>query len=125
MRTVFRLGAVPFAVLLLVLSSAGCAHTKIAAKADPRVLYVGNPGSAREKDYIAFLSPHFPQLKTADLAKFDPALAKDSDVVILDYDAEFNAPRPKLPPDYSRATITVGVVGALISSDLGLKTGYM
>jgi len=36
----------------------------------------------------------------------------------------FSFPRPKLPQNYARATVTVGVAGAMICSQLRLKTGY-
>jgi hypothetical protein len=53
-------------------------------------------------------------------------LGQGHDVVILDYDGDgFKAPRVNLPRSYARSTVTVGVVGAIISGDMGLKTGYL
>ncbi len=93
---------------------------------DLKVLYAGRPGSDREKDFVAFLSKHFTQVTTGDLAEFDDAGAEGVDVVIFDYDGESSeAPMPDISDDYSAPTITLGVVGANISSELGLATGYM
>ena len=62
-----------------------------------------------------------------DLATFNGSQAEGFDVVILDYDGDgFKAPRPRLSQDYDQATITCGVVGALLCmSNLRLKTGYL
>ena len=90
-----------------------------------RILYAGHPGSAREKDFVEFLGQHFTQVQTGDLATFTDQSADGFDVAILDYDGDaFKAPRPKLSQNYARATVTVGVPGALIGDQLRLKTGY-
>jgi len=98
------------------------------AKIAMRVLYAGHPDSAREKDFVEFLGKYFTQVRTGDLATFSDKSAKGFDVTILDYDgdgtAAFKFPRPKLSLNYARATVTVGVAGALICSQLRLKTGY-
>ncbi len=95
------------------------------AKSALRILYVGNPESERTKDYVSFLGEHFAQVKTGDLASFKPEQTTGSDVVILDYDGRgFGEPRVEIPTDYSRATVTVGVRGGMISSSLKLKTAY-
>ncbi len=115
------------AVLILGLSSGDLfAKTEQPEKIDLRILYAGHPGSAREKDFVTFLRDYFRIVQTGDLAKFKPLDAKDFDVVILDYDGDgFKAPTPYLPRTYTRATVTVGVVGALICDRVGLKTGYL
>ncbi len=93
---------------------------------DLKVLYAGRPGSDRQKDFVAFLSKHFTQVTTGDLAQFNDAGAEAVDVVILDYDGKSSdAPMPDISDDYSAPTITLGVVGANISSELDLATGYM
>ena len=90
-----------------------------------QILYVGNPGSEREKDFVSFLNGHFAQVKTGDLVAFKPEQTTGFDVTIFDYDGQgFGEPRIKIPLDYSRATVTVGVRGGLISSSLNLKTAY-
>jgi hypothetical protein len=98
------------------------------AKIPMRILYAGHPDSDREKDFVAFLGKYFTQVETGDLATFSDKSANGFDVAILDYDGggkdAFSFPRPKLPQNYARATVTVGVAGAMICSQLRLKTGY-
>jgi len=115
------------AVVILGLSSGNlCAETEQREKIHLRILYAGHPGSAREKDFVTFLRDYFRIVQTGDLAKFKPLDAKDFEVVILDYDGDgFKAPTPYLPRTYTRPTVTVGVVGALICDRVGLKTGYL
>ncbi len=93
---------------------------------DLKVLYAGRPGSDRQKDFVAFLSKHFKQVTTGDLAEFNGSQAEAVDVVIFDYEGESSeAPMPDISDDYSASTITLGVVGANISTELGLATAYM
>ena len=99
---------------------------KAAGKIPLKILYVGLPETDRQKDFVAFLSKHFKQVTTGDLAEFNDAGAEAVDVVIFDYEGESSeAPMPDISDDYSAPTITLGVVGANISSELGLATGYM
>lgn len=93
---------------------------------DIRILYVGHPGSDREKDFVEFLSKHFGTVAKGDLAAFAESKSKGFDVTILDYDGDgFKAPLPELSPEFSRPVVTIGVAGGLLSSSLHLKTGYM
>lgn len=95
-------------------------------KANFCILYVGHPGSDRESDFVMFLKPHFKEIKTTDLGSFKEEQAADCDVAIFDYDGDgFKAPQQRLSERYTRATITVGVAGAFICSNRGLKTGYL
>jgi len=98
------------------------------AKITMRILYAGHPVSAREKDFVKFLGKYFTQVQTGDLATFSDKSADGFDVAILDYDSDgmdvFKFPRPKLSQNYAHATVTVGVAGGLIGSQLRLKTGY-
>jgi hypothetical protein len=90
------------------------------------ILYVGHPGSEREKDFVEFLDEHFDVIETADLKTFAESQCDGFDVTILDYDGDgFKAPRPEISPDFSRPLITIGVPGALICSTWRLKTGYL
>jgi hypothetical protein len=91
-----------------------------------RILYVGHPGSERERDFLKFLSSHFGTVKTGDLKTFTEGDAADFDVTLLDYDGDgFKAPRPVLSRNFSRPVVTIGVVGGLICDSLRLKTGYL
>ena len=69
---------------------------------------------------------YFREVNTGDLARFNAGQAADADVILFDYDGDgFKAPRPSLPTDYARPTVTIGVAGGLFCSQRGLKTGYM
>jgi hypothetical protein len=95
-----------------------------------RILYAGNLGSPREKEFVDFLSKYFTEVKTVALLKFTGKNASGFDVAILDYDDVFQAEIDKafianLSKDYSRPTLTIGVTGANICGMLKLKTGYL
>ena len=95
-------------------------------KIELRILYVGHPASDREKDFVRFLTEHFRQVRTDDLADFKEKQTEGFDVIILDYDGDGSkAPRPRLSSQYTRPTVTVGVAGALICDSVSLKTGYL
>lgn len=97
-----------------------------ANKINLRILYAGHPDSKREKEFVQFLTSHFSKVETGDLATFQESQAESFDVIILDYDGDgFNAPRLQLSPEYARPTVTVGVAGAFICSNMSLKTGYL
>jgi len=107
---------------------AGCCQAEVPGtdKSPLRIFYAGKPGSAREADFVAFLRQHFRHVSTGDLASFEAQQAADADVILLDHDGNgFKAPRPKLPTDYTRPTVTIGVAGAVFCDYLRLKTGYM
>lgn len=130
MRTTVKLISVALLCVLLVVPA--CVSVQPMQRRAPtdssdlRILYAGHPGSEREADFVEFLKPHFKEVGTGDLAAFTQSDAASFDVVILDYDGDgFEAPQPRLMPDYTRATVTVGVVGAFICGRRGLKTGYL
>lgn len=95
-------------------------------KLDLKLFYAGKPDSKRQKAFVAFLSQHFSQVKTGDLATFDGSQATGFDVTIFDYEGDpFNAPLPQIDQDYRTPTVTIGVVGANICSSVARVTGYM
>jgi len=98
----------------------------ISEKFNLRILYVGHPDSAREKDFLNFLTKQFKAVETADLKDFNEGQSDGFDVTILDYDGDgFKSPRPSISRNFSRPMFTVGVTGALTSSRWNLKTGYL
>ncbi len=102
------------------------AQTPPAEKSALRLVYFGNPGSARETDFLNFLQKYFKNVTSSDLARFDETLTAKADVVLLDYDGDgFKAPRVQLPKGYDCPTITIGVAGAFVCSNNRLKTGYL
>jgi len=91
------------------------------------ILYAGNPGSEREKDYVNFLRASFERVTTTDYRTFEERQAAGHDVVIFDWtsvfprdrDGKIEQPlkrlnRPKAPvmsENYSRPTILIGASG--------------
>jgi hypothetical protein len=116
-------------LLILALVACGIAQRAQAAY-DPgkialRILYVGVPGSEREKDFLFFLKTHFQEAASADIGKFSEDQANNFDVILFDYEGDaFKAKRLRLSQAYKRATVTIGVYGSLMCGDLRLKTGY-
>ena len=95
-------------------------------KIDLRILYAGLPDTDRAKDFVDFLTKHFKQVETTDYITFTGNEAIDFDVAVIDHDGvDFRAPRPKISRQYNRATVTMGVPGAFVCSNLSLKTGYL
>jgi len=119
------LAVAAMAVGCLVGRPSVCLAAESGGKIALRVLYVGNPGSDRAKDFVGLLEKHFAKVGTGDLQAFKEEQTRDFDVVVLDTgDLARNAPRPQLSTDYARPTITIGVAGAQLCSGLKLKTGY-
>ena len=72
-------------LLSLALGLVGAAGPAVAAEPMPlRVLYVGNSRD-RAADYEAFLKQHFDKVTVAPRKGFDPAAARDAEVVLLDW----------------------------------------
>ncbi len=94
---------------------------------DMRILYVGEAGSARAKDFVDFLSQHFGTVTKEDWTTFTESRCADFDVTILDHalrPVSGGASTP-LSPEFSHPIITVGMGGALVARSSKLKTGYM
>jgi hypothetical protein len=118
--------AVALVALQLVAAGHVVAGEQQGEKIDLRILYAGQPGSDREREFLGFLREHFVEVGEADLREFGESQAKGFGVVILDWDGkDLRAPRPKLSQSYARATVTVGVPGAMICGNLNLKSGYL
>ncbi len=119
------------ATLLSTLSAAAVAEKSSAApeKVKLKVAYFGHAGSEREKAFVGFLRKHFTEVSQADLSVFSGKRVPDANVVIIDYDSDYfsksenKPPRVRFQPGYDQPTVTMGVLGALISD--GLKTGYL
>ncbi len=116
---------------LLVVPCAGWQAPSVEDKISMRVLYAGMPGTARQKDFVSFLSNHFVEVESVDIGSFTEQQANASDVVILDKDGIQWGSRGgnplselKLSKGYSRATISLGIPGAFLYSRMGLKPGY-
>jgi len=100
--------------------------TEPSEKIPLRILYAGMQNTDRAKDFLDFLKTYFQKVETTDYNTFTGNTTADFDVAIIDYDgADTRAPRININRQYSRATVTMGVPGAFICSNLSLKTGYL
>jgi hypothetical protein len=127
MRSLHRLAALVAGVAVMCVS--GLARAESAEKIPLNILYMGQPESARAKDFAQFLQDHFAKVAVMDAAKFDPAQTAAYDVVILDYDPASKdvtklAKQIKLPANYSKPTVLEGFLGARVGSALGLRLGF-
>jgi hypothetical protein len=101
-----------------------------AAAMDPlplRVLYVGNDRE-RTTDYESFLKEHFAKVTVAPRKGFDPAAAREVDVVLLDWSQsedsvdKATSPLGKLE-DWSRPTVLLGSAGLFMAGQWQLIGG--
>jgi hypothetical protein len=91
-----------------------------------KILYAGQPGSDREKDFVGFLKKYFDVVQTGNLETFKEADTQGFDVTLLDWDSgQINGPKPKVSESFSRPVVTLGVPGGLICRQWRLKTGYL
>ena len=107
-------------LLALLCAVPGIAASAAAGERLPlRVLYVGdNP--ARSDEYASFLRSHFATVTVAKRTGFDPAAARDADVVLLDWSqSETQVTAARSPfgkcEDWSRPTVLLGSAGLLMA----------
>jgi hypothetical protein len=130
---------------LAVLALAAAALAGAAAPAEERmglkVLYAGNPGSGRAKDFTAFLEKHFAKVGATDFGKFKEEEARDYDVVIFDWTSIYARdkngkinesggniampPGPRLSQDFARPAILIGAAGGEMANGLGIKINWL
>jgi hypothetical protein len=108
------------ALLGLALGVAGAAGPAAAAEPLPlRVLYVGNDRD-RAADYESLLKQHFAKVTVARRDGFDPAAARDADVVLLDWSQSEGGLEKGTSPfgrleDWSRPTVLLGSAGLFMA----------
>ena len=123
-------------LLLLAPCQAARAEDPIGLK----VLYAGNPGSARERDFVSFLGAHFAEVGTVHYSKFTEADAEGYDVILFDWTSIYprdeegnikkkidrlNSPTPpKLPEGFDRPSILIGAAGGYVAMPLRLKIDW-
>lgn len=125
--------AVIIAGLLWLVASFAVAADKL----EIRVLYCGEPGSAREADFCSFLERHFSKVAQGDFRDFKEEQARDYDVVLFDWSgtsrggvvetanvAQLKNRAPKLSPEYSRPTIFIGA-GGYVAHLLRIKIDWL
>ncbi len=121
---------------LIAFSSVSRAEDLIATK----VLYAGNPGSDREKEFATLLGKHFTKVVATDYRTFKESDANNYDVVIFDWTSIYsrdkngkiqeeigtlNSPKPpQLSELYDRPTILIGAAGESVVRPLRLKIDW-
>jgi hypothetical protein len=113
-----------------------------AEKVNLKVLYAGNPGSPRAKDFVAFLGQHFAGVGETHYEKFQADEAKGFDVVVFDWtsiyprdpDGKIDSKReggihtpkaPRLPADFDRPAVLIGAAGGSLAGPLRLKIDWL
>jgi hypothetical protein len=122
---------------LVFLGSASMAAEPINLK----VLYAGNPGSERAKDFVSFLNEKFLKVDSADFGKFKEADASAYDVVIFDWTSIYPRnkagkidnsagsitmpPAPHLSANFAKSTILIGAAGGQVAGTRQLKINWL
>jgi hypothetical protein len=102
---------------------------KIALKLLYATNFPNNMSTPRTKEYVEFLKTYFTNVDAIDIAKLKPNDAAPYDVLLIDAEpgekSVLDVPQLDLPQDFSKPTLTLGVMGGLFTSNRGLKTGYL
>jgi hypothetical protein len=115
-------------LLRLALGLVGAGGPAVAAEPMPlRVLYVGN-SSDRATDHEAFLKQYFDKVTVAPRKGFDPAAARDADVVLLDWSQSEDSVDKANPPFgnlevWSKPTVLLGSAGLFMAGQWQLIGG--
>jgi hypothetical protein len=106
---------------LAILGAVMCLRTADGAEPLPlKVLYVGNMGTPRAVAFEEFLRQQFVEVHLADRAAFEPATAKQVDVVLLDWSqSDSKAAGSKSPvgdrEEFSTPMVLLGSAGHLLA----------
>jgi hypothetical protein len=106
-----------------------------------KVLYAGNPGSARAKDFTAFLAEHFAKVTATDFGKFKEDEARDYDVVVFDWTSIYPRDKdgkldesagsikmpaaPHLSQQFARPAVLIGAAGGDVAGSLQVKINWL
>ncbi len=106
-----------------------------------KVLYAGNSGSDRAKDFASFLEKHFAKVGAVDFGKFQEADAKDYDVVLFDWTSIYPRdkegkinnslgniimpPAPHLSAVFAKPTILIGAAGGQVAGTRQIKINWL
>lgn len=117
-------------LLLVVLFISDCPAVELRSL---KVLYVGNARSARAADFKGFLSKNVARVAVAERTAFDPALANDFDVVLLDWpQSEEHGRTGKMPTKsplgqrsaWNKPTVLLGSAGLHLAMVWDVKGGF-
>jgi hypothetical protein len=106
--------------------AAGAAET--VARQPLRVLYVGNAGSDRAREFADFFRKHFAAVEVAGRPGFDPARAGGADVVVLDWSQSDPRTKPPTSPlgkreAWGKPTVLLGSAGHLLAGAWEVRGG--
>lgn len=112
-----------------------------AEKIQVKVLYAGDLGSSRSKDFVSFLRQQFTKVGETSYEKFKEADTQGFDVVIFDWTSIYprdkdgkiaqkftglHSPKaPHLSPDFDRPAILIGAAGGFLAGKLRLKIDWL
>ncbi len=98
---------------------------------DLKMLYVGNAKLPRAAEYRAFFATNVAQITVAERVGFDPAQAKDFDVVLLDWpqsERDPGFPAVKAPlgerKEWTKPTVFLGSAGLNLAAVWDVKGGF-
>jgi hypothetical protein len=104
---------------MFLLLLAGLSPAQTAEKINLRLLYVGDPTSARGQTYAEFLRQHFRHADAAQRKGFDPRRASAFDVVLLDWSQTERPDKPMSPlgpkQSWEKPTVLLGSAGLLLA----------
>ena len=92
-----------------------------------KILYVGHPGSDREKDFVGFLKKYFDVVQTGNLQAFKETDTQGFDVTLFDWESSrFDADDfpLTLSRSFSRPVMTFGIPGGWMCERWRLKTRH-
>jgi hypothetical protein len=105
------------------------------------VLYAGNPGSPRAKDFVSFLQQQFARVGETSYEKLKPDDAKGYDVVVFDWTSIYprdkngkiddklgslHSPKsPQLGPEFNRPAVLIGAAGGSLAGHFQLKIDWL
>ena len=132
-------------MMWLMVASLSVSFVGLCARSDEvialKVLYAGNPGSDREKDFTTFLKKSFANVGTIDYRTFRESDAKNHDVIILDWTSIYprddrgkikqatsglNSPTPpQLSNNFDRPTVLIGAAGGFATRQSQLKINWL
>jgi hypothetical protein len=113
-------------VAVLLLGAAGARAESPAIRL--HVLYVGKAGSPRAAAFTTFLKQVFVRVSEADREQFDPAAARDADVVLFDWsqsEGQLAGTRVPLgaPEQWTKPTVLLNHAGLLVAAHWQLMGG--
>jgi hypothetical protein len=111
-------------VAILCIASAALAGPKTSL----RLLYLGGE-TGRTRVVESFLKEHFGHVTVGERRKFDPAVLKDVDVVVLDWSQRDNEFPPKQSPlgpreAWTKPTVLLGSAGLHLAAIWEVKGGF-